>query len=272
MKTLALVCEKGGVAKTTLATTIAAGLAAAGSRVLLVDGDSQGHTTLAMRHERADGLANLLLGNAPFRDVVLRVDPSIHAEGSGLLLLLPGSKGNAKLAETLTNALALRQRLQQLDGLVNYVVIDTAPAISKLLTAVYFAADYVLFPTQCEYYSIEALIRSLEHLESAQKIGAEKGHAVGQFLGIVPTMFNGRESVQYQNLGWLQGSYGRSAVLSPIRQRTAWKQANQMRQPVFLYERKSEAAREAERFIEEVISRLGEPLVAAGDEMRGRLS
>lgn len=255
MKTISLVCEKGGVAKTTLSTTLAAGLAEAGHRVMLVDADSQGHSTLAMRHERADGLANLLLNNAPFKDVVQRVDPDIHG-GNGFILLLPGSKANAALYEKLTNSLLLRQRLNELQSYLDYVIIDTAPSISKLLTAVYFASDHVVFPTQCEYYSIEGLVRSLDHLERAQSIGIERGVPVGSVAGIAPTMFNGRESVQYQNLGYLQGTYGRDTVLTPVRQRTAWKQANQMKSPVFLYEPRSEAAKEARRFVEEVGARV----------------
>lgn len=252
MKVVSLVCEKGGVGKTTISTTLAAGLAADGHRVLLVDADSQGHSTLAMRYERSDGLANLLLNNAPFKDVVQRVDPDVYGGGAGYLLLLPGSKANAKLYETLTNSLLLRKRLSELQSHLDYIVIDTAPSITKLLTAVYFASDHILFPTQCEYYSIEGLMRSLDHLDKSQAIGVERGFQAGQMAGIIPTMFNGRESVQYQNLGYLQGTYGLGSVLSPIRQRTAWKQANQMKSPVFLYEPRSDAAKEARRFVQEV--------------------
>lgn len=256
MKTISLVCEKGGVAKTTLSTTLAAGLAEQGYRVMLIDADSQGHSTLAMRYQRADGLANLLLRNAQFKDVVQRVDPDVHGNNNGYMLLLPGSKATTKLYDELTNSLLLRQRLNELDSYLDYVIIDTAPAITKLLTAVFFASDHIIFPTQSEYYSIEGLMRSLDHLKRAQSIGTDRSLPVGSLTGIALTMFNGRESVQYQNYGYLQGLYGRDTVLSPIRQRTAWKQANQMKSPVFLLEPRSDAAREARRFVEEVGARV----------------
>jgi chromosome partitioning protein len=256
MKKISIVCEKGGTAKTTLASNLAAGLAEQGYKVMLIDGDSQGHSTLAMRQRRSSGLANLLLRNAPYRDVVQQVDPSLYGGGDGLLLLLPGGPSTRKLYEELTNSLALRNRLSELDGYIDYVVMDTAPSITKLLTAMYFASDKIIFPTQCEFYSIEGLMNSISHLQKSQEMGAERGIQVGESAGVVPTMFNGRESVQHQNYGYLQGTYGRDNVLSPIKQRTAWKQANQMRSPVFRFDSTSPAAKEARRFIEEVGARV----------------
>jgi cellulose biosynthesis protein BcsQ len=99
------------------------------------------------------------------------------------------------------------------------------------------------------------VIRSLEHLQAAQQYGDEHQLPVARFLAIIPNMYK-KEVVQDQNLEFLQEQYGAVNVLTPIRQRTAWRQAAQLSTPIFTFDAKSQAAREALRFVAEVEERL----------------
>lgn len=256
--------EKGGVGKTTLSTNLAAALAADGKKVILIDGDTQGHSGLSLRIKREDGLARLLMQDAPFdgeHGVLRRVDPVVYGGGEKTYLLaLPSSEGTSQLGKAIAdkkvNPFQLNARLRELDGYIDYIIIDASPTISELHTAFYFAADIAFCPTQCEYLSIEGLKRSVKHLRSAQEAGAARGLKVATMGGIVPNMFNGHELVQYQNLGWLQGSYGNEMVLEPIRLRTAWKQAMQKHTSIFSFAPRTEASKEARVFVEQVMERV----------------
>jgi chromosome partitioning protein len=255
-----LLNEKGGVGKTTLSTNYAAYLAASGMRVLLVDGDTQGHSGLSLRVKREDGLAQLLLKDAPFDQVLRRVAPDVYGgDDKTYLLVLPSADATTSvikaIGEKKINQFQLHTRLQEMNGFVDYVIIDASPTISELHTAFYLAADVAFCPTQCEYLSIEGLKRSVKHLQMARDAAAERGVNVARFAGIIPNMFNGHELVQYQNLGWMQGSFGNDLVLEPIRLRTAWKQAMQKRTPIFKFAPRTDAAKEAQVFFEQVMER-----------------
>jgi len=127
------------------------------------------------------------------------------------------------------------------------VVIDTSPTISDLHISFYLAADYILCPTQLEFYSVQGVMQSLDHLASVQQMGTEKNMPVATLLAIVPNMWQDKQLVQKENHEFLQERYGADNVLSPIKLRTAWKQAAQFRTPIFEYEPRSIAAREARR-------------------------
>jgi chromosome partitioning protein len=253
MRIVTFAAEKGGVGKTTLSTNLACGLALRGHRVVLVDADNQAHATISLRMRPAPGLYNLLINNASFEDTLAFVpNESYGNTGEGQLFLLPSDESTRKVPTEMKNPLIIRDRLFELDDLVDVIIVDTSPSITALHTGLYFASHYILYPTQCEYLSIAGLQRSLEHRAQAERIGKERNLTTASVLGIVPNMFEGRESVQYQNLGWLKGKYGDDLVWPPIRKGTVWKQASQMRQPVFAVDRSSKAALEADRFIEAV--------------------
>lgn len=260
MKVILVLNEKGGVGKTTLSTNLAAALAADGYKTLLIDGDPQGHSGLSLRVSREDGLARLMMQDAEFQDILRRVDASVYGGGAGFLLVLPGDKAtgmvNEAIADKSVNPLQLSERLTELDGYIDYAVIDASPAISQLHTAFYFAADIAFVPTQCEYLSIEGLKRSVAHLRSAQEAARSRQLKVAALGGLIPNMFNGHELVQYQNLGWLQGSFGNDLVLEPIRLRTAWKQAMQKRTAIFNFAPRTDAAKEARVFVAQVMERI----------------
>lgn len=246
---IAIISEKGGIGKTTLATTMAAGLASRGNRTLLLDISSQANSTMAFHVQPTNGVTSLLLGRKAFKDV------AVQAFGDRPLLIVPGGKKTALMARDI-NPLLLRQRLAELEGHMDFVVIDTSPTLGALHVACYFASKFILVPTQCEFYSIEGIAATLTDLESARQQGKERNLLVADIVKIVPNMYESREAVQKQNLEWIRDKYGADNVLSPIKKRTAWKQASQMRLPIFDYDPNSAAAKDANRFLAEVVGAL----------------
>ncbi len=262
MQTVTFLNEKGGIGKTTMSMTLATEAARRGLNVVFIDADQQASSTTQFRIRPYPGLWKLVGEEAAWAEVLTAIDGSYYGGENGHLLVLGGDTRTARLHERQVwkerkgSTQYLAQRLEELNGWADLVVIDTAPSISEIHSAVYQASSHILMPTMCARLSLQGVQRSMQHIEGARKILEPHGIRIGQLLGILPTMFYGRELVQYQTLGKLQGKYGDDLVFSEIRRRAAWEQASAMQTPVTVYEPKSDAAVEARRFTDEILTRV----------------
>lgn len=252
MITIAFSNEKGGVGKTTTATTLGAELARLGHRVLIVDLDPQGHVSFMFGIKASNGIYSLVNG-APWQEILIPIHPDHYNQEQPLLFVVTGGDLTSRLLGSVPN---LKGYFQQLSASFDYIVIDTSPSISSLHVATYLAADFIVYPTICDTLSVTAVKRSLTHLEEARQHYTAQKIAVAQVLGIVPTQFYGREMVQHQHLGKLQGLYGDDNIFSPIRRLATWQQAAAQRTSVVTYQPTSEAAHDALTFTQEVLAKL----------------
>lgn len=262
MHVITFLNEKGGVGKTTLAVLLASYLGTQGYRTLLIDADSQGHATLSVRQKRQDALYALLQQNASVDSVCVPVHPEFYQgdPNDPALWLLPSSGRTAELTKGL-NPILLRDKLTSIQSVFDFVIIDTSPSISDLHLSFYVAADYIVYPTECTYMPMQGLFKSLGHLQQAKEHYAQQNVRIADVLGIVPTKFSARESVQNQNYGYLMGKYDK-LVMRPVRRLTDFEKASQMRMPIYLYNASGNAARDALQFVNDVLDRLGEKVNA----------
>ena len=159
---LALANQKGGVGKTTTAVNVAACLAEAGARTLVVDLDPQANATSGLG-ERANGTSSYdLLDGAPLVDVAhqtrfenLDVVPARPELAGAAVELSRHGEGESFLAAALEPA---RERY-------SYVFVDCPPSLGPLTVNGLAAADRVLVPVQCEYYALEGLAQLLHSVE-----------------------------------------------------------------------------------------------------------
>ena len=156
-RVLAVVNQKGGVGKTTTSVNLAAALAQAGRRVLLVDLDPQGNATMGSGiDKRTVGrtVYHVLLGLADFAAVRVRVE-------RGSFDLLPANRELAgaeiELVGLDRREARLKTALQRVAQEYDFVLIDCPPSLSLLTVNALTAAQRVLIPMQCEYYALEGL-------------------------------------------------------------------------------------------------------------------
>jgi chromosome partitioning protein len=247
MKVITLLNEKGGVGKTTESIHIAKGLAARGARVLLVDADPQGHATIRCAVPKAPGLYDLLVRDAKWKEVLFRLKAETFGVPgdvlpSGQLLVLPSNVETRNIANSISEASLLAERLEELETSVDVVVIDSSPTPSLLHGVLYMATDHVIYPTQLAYTSFDGLVESIKHRMEADKTRSSKWKLPSiNVLGIIPTMYRSVTTEERENLAELQKQFG-DMVWQPIPQATVWTQAESRHQPVYQIQPGSDAA------------------------------
>jgi len=181
VRVLCIANQKGGVGKTTTAINVAAALAKAGCRTLLVDLDPQCNAT--------SGLGQIPVARHPL--VVDRpLRESVFTTTTSDLALLPGSRSFQDI-ESLVRAgeadsRVLRRHLQhELNG-YDMVLLDCPPSLGSLTRAALAASTEVLMPIQCEYFAMEGLTQMIHVIRDVMRL--DPGRL--EFGGIVMTMFD----------------------------------------------------------------------------------
>jgi len=255
-RVIAIANQKGGVGKTTTAVNLAASLAAAEQRTLLIDGDPQGNATSGIGTPM-DSVSNtvydVLLGDRPLADATVRSVLFRHLDVVPATPDLAGAE--VELVAQSNRESMLRNALRPVRDAYDYVLIDCPPSLGLITLNMLAAADALLIPLQCEYYALEGLSQLLNTVHLVQR-SVNPDLAID---GVLLTMYDARLNLSRQVASEAREYFGAKVFDTVVPRNVRLAEAPSFGKPIILYDVASVGAQAYLSVAKELLARRNAP-------------
>ena len=241
---IAVFNHKGGTGKTTTSVSVAAGLAARGVRVLLVDTDAQGNVGVSLDVKASSTLYHVLVRGMPAQQAAVTVRPNLDVLVSNETL----AAAELYLAGRQNRDRILATRLASASDAYDVIVLDCSPSLSLMNQNALVFADGILVPVACDFLSLVGVRQVIKTVKNVNQLL----HHPVQIFGVLPTFYDARARICRDAVETLREHFG-DRCLEPVRQTTKVKEAPAQGSTIFEYAPESNAADDYRKVVDRII-------------------